>query len=259
MKIFLFVVGNRIAATADAEIEKLLDGLYEAHLTLDEFDPFKVGRIRRAIEQLKQSNRVQADCFTASLEGILCNYEGAQVAIDNIKANRAFDKATVEQFRLDSNFLYASKARELASDALRVHTNHDQIFFSCVTIGAFQTICDAIDRANEERRVILANSVIPLSRKAVAVLQALDVTERDVAACIDVAGEMLRARRLMWLDNAPNVHITGDAVGEPGIALDYKLAVNPADAASLTWELCERLIDRDLYRLGVTIGFVGVR
>lgn len=248
-------------ASIDRELTQALEALFLSHETFNEVDRLRILRVRSLIEQLQKTDRIEADIAAIDFETFFVNYEGAKRAIRNIAALGAKSKAVLTEFRVESNFLNATHALALAPKAISSPENYGlgQIFMSCVSIGAFQTVVDAVESANKEQRVITNDGCIPLARKAASVLRRLGVSEGDVAACIDVAGAMLQERRILWLNPTPDIHVVGDPEGEPGIAMEFRLPVSPAQASEMTWEWCEKLIDGDLYRPGVTFGFVGVR
>lgn len=248
-------------ASIAQELSKALEVLYGSHKTFLEVDPYEISRIRSLIEQLQKVDRIKADIKTTDLETFFLNYEGAKRAIKNIAALGGRDEAASTDFRIESNFLNATNALGLSAKVISSPGNYGlgTLFMSCMSIGAFQTVVDAVESANKEQRVITNNGCIPIARKAASVMNRLGVSDAEVAACIDVAGAMLQARKILWLNQTPDIHIVGDKEGEPGIAMEFRIPVSAAQASDMTWEWCEKLIDANLYRAGVTFGFIGVR
>ena len=248
-------------ASIDRELTLALEALFRSHETFHEVDRLKISRIRSLIEQLQKVDRIEADIATADLETFFLNYECVKRAIRNIAALGAKNKAELTEFRTESNFLNATLALALSAKAISSpgEDGLGKIFMSCVSIGAFQTVVDAVESANKEQRVIMSDGCIPIARKAASELNRLGVSEAEVAACIDVSGAMLQERKILWLNPTPDIHVVGDAEGEAGIAMEFRLPVSAAQASDMTWEWCDKLIDADLYRAGVTFGFVGVR
>jgi hypothetical protein len=95
---------------------------------------------------------------------------------------------------------------------------------------------------------------LQLAEKASVALERLGVDEGELRSMMDVAGELLRRERMMWLGGAPDVTVL---INDHAVAVNYRLDASPQLAASLTWELAEALITRDLMRYGVTVGFIG--
>ncbi len=255
------MVNRATPATIHDELRDLLEELFSSSVPFQEADGFKIRRIRSLIEQLQKTDRIDADRATADFETYFVNYGAAMRAVRNIAALGAIGEAALVEFRVEANFLNSTRALELSRRALAAPGEHSlgRLFFSCVSIGAFQTVVDTVDASIKEQRVIKNDACIPLSRKAASVLRTLGVTDADVAACIDVAGTMLQDRKLLWLSKAPDVHVVGADGGEPGLAMEFRLPVSAAQASEMTWEWCSKLIDSDLYKDGVTFGFVGVR
>lgn len=248
-------------ASIDRELTLALEALFLSHETFQEVDRLKLLRVRSLIEKLQKTDRIEADIAATDFETFFVNYEGARRAIKNIAALGATGKAELTEFRVESNFLNGTRALELSAKAIASPGDYGlgKIFMSCVSVGAFQTVVDAVESANKEQRVIMNDGCIPIARRAASVLSRLGVSEAEVAACIDVAGAMLQERKILWLNPTPDIHVVGDAEGEPGIAMEFRLPVTAAQASDMTWEWCGKLIDADLYRAGVTFGFVGVR
>lgn len=248
-------------ASVDRELTLALEALFRSHETFHEVDRLRILKIRSLIERLQKVDRIEADIATADFETFFLNYEFAKRAVRNIAALGAKSTAELTEFRLEANFLNATLALALSAKAISAPGDYGlgKIFTSCMSIGAFQTVVDAVESANKEQRVIMNDGCIPTARKAASVLNRLGVSEAEVAACIDVAGVMLQERKILWLNPTPDIHVVGDEEGEPGIAMEFRLPVSAAQATDMTWEWCDKLIDADLYRAGVTFGFVGVR
>lgn len=255
------MVIKAVPVSVDRELTLALKTLFRSYLTFHEVDRLKISRIRSLIEQLQKIDRIEADVATADFETFFVNYEGAKRAVRNIAALGAKNKAALTEFRIEANFLNATSALGLSAKAITSPEDYSlgKIFMACVSIGAFQTAVDGIEFANKEQRVITNDGCIPIARKAASVLKRLGVSDAEVAACIDVAGAMLQERKILWLNQTPDVHVVGDTDGEPGIAMEFRLPVSAAQASDMTWEWCDKLIDADLYRAGVTFGFIGVR
>ena len=255
------MVNKAAPASIDRDLTLALEALFRSHETFREVDDLKISKIRLLIERLQKVNRIEADIAAADLETFFVNYDAAKRAVRNIAVLGDKNKAELTDFRIESNFLNATRALAFSAKAISSPGDYSlgKIFMSCISIGAFQTVERAVESANKEQRVIMNDGCIPIARKAASVLNRLGVSEAEVAACIDVAGVMLQERKILWLNPSPDIHVVGEAEGEPGIAMEFRLPVSPAEASDMTWEWCDKLIDADLYRAGVTFGFVGVR
>ena len=255
------MVINAATATISQELKNMLEALFSSHETLHEVDKLKISRIRSLIEKLQAVDRIDADKAAADFETFFLNYEGAMRAIRNIEALGARDEAIINAFRIEANFLNATRALSLSKKAISSpgNANLGRVFFSCLSIGAFQTVVDAVESANKEQRVIMNEGCIAISRRAASVLDRLGVSQEEVAACIDVAGSMIQERKMLWLNQAPDIYVVGDGGGDLGIAMEFRLPISASQASDMTWEWCEKLTEADLYKAGVTFGFVGVR
>ena len=240
------MVINAATATISQELKNMLEALFSSHETLHEVDQLKISRIRSLIEKLQAVDRIDADKAAADFETFFLNYEGAMRAIRNIEALGARDEAIINAFRIEANFLNAARALSLSKKAISSpgNANLGRVFFSCLSIGAFQTVVDAVESANKEQRVIVNGGCIAISRRAASVLDRLGV---------------IQERKMLWLNQAPDIYVVGDGGGDLGIAMEFRLPISASQASDMTWEWCEKLTEADLYKAGVTFGFVGVR
>ena len=87
----------------------------------------------------------------------------------------------------------------------------------------------------------------------------LGVSDAQLAAMLDVAGEKLRADHLLWMDKRPDITVLAADQGGPAMAFEYRVDVTPAVAAQMTWDLAEALVTRDLNRPHIAVGFLGTR
>lgn len=242
-------------------LQNELRDLFDSNIPFEEASEFKVRLIRSLISKLGRDLRLEADKAAVDLETYFVDYDAAMRAVRNIGANGAPMEEAVCEFRVSTNFLKATNAHKLAPRVFTEPNGTDRIDLirSCVAVGLFQTAATAVEAANKEQRVITADRSVPISKRASAAMGKLGVKDADIAACIDVIGEMLLARKLLWLNRAPDILVTGDETGEPSLAMEFRLPISAASAAELNWELVERLVDADLFRPGVTFGFIGVR
>ncbi|UVH54695.1 hypothetical protein NWF24_17770 [Variovorax paradoxus] len=82
----------------------------------------------------------------------------------------------------------------------------------------------------------------------------LGVPDEAFARVLDIAGDLMRERGLLWLDRAPRFSFD-EEMGCPGIR--YRLEVTPEEAAEMDAEFIDRVVAADLDRLPLTVGFVG--
>lgn len=77
------------------------------------------------------------------------------------------------------------------------------------------------------------------------------ISEQHLQAVLDVAGEVLRSRRLFHANTGPVVRCSGDAV-----LYQIRVGVPADEAARLTLEVIDRMIDQDLDAPGLYFSFI---
>jgi hypothetical protein len=126
------------------------------------------------------------------------------------------------------------------------------------------SISAVVDQATAAGRTISdeANMSIVMARAAARALQLTGHTEDELAAILDVAGEVQRESGLLWLESGPDViALTGEESEEsgPGVHYYFRMDVTPSEAAAMSGEIGWRLVNRGLVRSGLTVSHVGTR
>lgn len=81
------------------------------------------------------------------------------------------------------------------------------------------------------------------------------VPDEQYARVLDIAGDVMRAHSLLWLDRAPRYSFD-DEMACPGIR--YRLEVTPEEAVEIGFEFIDRLLAEDLDHIPLSVGFIGV-
>lgn len=216
--------------------------------------------LRRDIERGRAEHRVTADRNECDLETWLLNYNRCLEIVANIQANGAIDLARIASLQLNANFLYAAKAQSLVAEVFDNPCDWDyhRIISSAVTVGAFSEIALGIKKAQLDSRAITVTKLIPIALKASETLAELGISDAQVALCLDVAGEVMRSRRMLWMGSGPDIYVVPASSGTPAVSIEYRVPISAVDASSMSWELTEKIVDRDLYVPGLSVGFLGV-
>jgi hypothetical protein len=188
-------------------------------------------------------------------------------ALKMVAKARQLKASGVERVELNvlSNLGFASRALAQARAKMRPgQPDLSSMFGGAVAAGAIETVDRAINDANTAGQALssIANEIIPLVRNAAAALRASGHTEDQLAAVLDVAGEVLREHRLLWLDDMPQVFVrmgTDDVAADsaPGLHYLYRVDLTPAEAAALGGEVGWRLVDLDLVFPALTVSVLG--
>lgn len=128
------------------------------------------------------------------------------------------------------------------------------LFSLGLTVCSFDHMIAGASTA-EGAQMELDKSALRVAEKGAAVLARNGVTESDLLSVVDVAGEVLRRHRLFWLDENPVIRSYSDDEGA-GLLYQLKVGVSSSEAASLTDEVIELLIDRDIDVPGISFSFI---
>lgn len=123
-----------------------------------------------------------------------------------------------------------------------------------VAVGFFQRALELLEQVMLAKLELPEEFNVNMVKCAADVLKAQNVNDDLCAQVVDAAGEVMRARKLFWLDQSP-VYTINEVSRTVG--LQYRVAVDHAEAASMTMETAEKLIERDLDTLPFYVTFLG--
>jgi hypothetical protein len=162
-----------------------------------------------------------------------------------------------------ANLGFASRGLAHARQSMRAGmADVSPMFGAALAVGAFTTITRIVDEtpAASQMLAAIANPSIEVARRGAKALALAGCTEDDLARVLDVAGEVLREWRLLWLDPQPGFialdGTEGDG-GAPGVHVSYRVDVSPTEAAKMESEVANRLAERDFMPIGVSVSFIG--
>lgn len=213
----------------------------------------------RECDRLQTVDALSAGLFKSALLAAAGRREEAEKQLDNVAVLGAPQEARIWRMGALSNLGYASEALSYAAEALtdRGGSSFVGVAFYVISAGGFQTIVDAIRVATEKQESLVGlEKVINLVRDTANVLSRLNLSDADVAAALSVAGELMRERHLTWLHKRPDIIVFDDAAQHLGVTLNYRVLAEVDDVVEMNWELAGRLVDRDLVKPGLTVGFL---
>lgn len=207
-------------------------------------------------------NDPSAELLEAALNTLLVDYNSALNALNRYARNHDPSLIAELQLRLNANFLFASRAAHYLEEAFspRASDSFASVAISAYAIGAFRWISNGVQLATEQSRTIMPIKELEVSRACANALDALNVTDEQVLACLDIAGTLMREQKINWLGQTPNVFVVPPSADDsPAVAMQYRLAISSEEAASLNNQLIDRLIESDLIVPCFTVSFAGVR
>lgn len=209
--------------------------------------------------QLQKVDVVAASYRKSQLHHLAGDLDGAEYWAQNVIKNGSEIDGIETLCTANANLGYVSRASVHFENLLRVQNGRVNASLALtIACGSFAAASTAAQRLLKAGGRVEREDIIMIADASRNALDSLGVPEGHLRAMMDQAGELLRSRRLLWLNESPQVLSSknGDA---PFVALNYRLDVSPAEAAEMTWELAERLVSLDLMPNSVTVAFIGER
>lgn len=216
--------------------------------------------LRQSLSEIARTNVRFADIrrsYLASLSGKKADFEAA---VKNLEANNHKADALLENYGHLLNHGYASQAFEYALTVIenRHITMAMDVFSAVVTNGGFQLVNNYVCTASDRQESLHARPVFQKVKEVVQVMEQLNICDMDIVKMKDVAGEILREHNRVWAGDSTHVTTLNAEQGGPQLLIEYFVGVTPAEAAQMSWDLAERLIDRELDKAGVCLNFLGI-
>ena len=199
------------------------------------------------------------------LSGILACLDGDIAEVDRcFSAARHLKEPHVDAQHLYtlSNLGYAMRTLSMAKTVINPQREDLSDYVRAATcIGGVVTAWEAVQTATANKMVLasVANAAIDVARRSSSALKLVGRSEDELVAVIDVAGEILRSRKLLWLGSSPDVIALDGSEGDesaPGVHYLFRVEVDKAEAAEMNDQLVSALVDRDLDRPGLSVSFL---
>lgn len=224
------------------------------------FDPSEFQMLRWTDELRKLTKADAKEAYR--WQAMLHHMTGNSVEMENSLLNAS--KLGLHSSEIATDYLTAYANLTMASKALpHYHTGVDirngNILDNInvgVAVGLFQRANELLEQATAAKLELPKEFNMDLVKSAAHVLRAKNVTDNVCAQVVDAAGEVLRGRGLFWLGQSP-VLILNEV--NHTVGLEYRVAVDYAEAALMTMETAEKLIDRDLDTQPFYVTFLGAK
>lgn len=223
---------------------------------------FQRASLLRDIETIQKTDAQNAFLLRSILATLDGDIDEAERNVECARKLNAPGAAQQHLFAL-SNLGYAARALHVARTEMRPGVPElSNMIRAVMPVGIAQTAARVIDEAQLASQALCAagNLAIDMARRIARSLELAGRTEDELVAILDVAGEAMRAKQLLWLDRMPHVITLTGAEGDdcaPGVHYLYRVAVSPREAAAMTSDIGWKLIERELDRPGLSVAFVG--
>lgn len=242
-----------IANEINAEIGPLL--LNHGHvLAMD--DPLWI-RLVDLCDKLQRVDVFAGSRLKSDLYFLAGDYQQAEYYAQNIIKNGNRTLGVCQLLATFGNSGFATRGAALLSECLAVELGQiNNVALHSTSCAGFLEIVNAAESLRRAGGTFEQGELLMKAERAIAALEVLGVPQSRLQAMMDEAGSLLRANKLLWLNDTVDV-ITSSPGSSPFVSMRYRLAVSPARAAEMTWELAEKLAEKDLIASGVSVAFVG--
>ncbi len=167
----------------------------------------------------------------------------------------------VKPYQMAVNMLVAYCNLGYGSKALQVFRDHVDIAYANIGdtiwltpgVGAFKYMKHLMEQA-KRGNVELPQTNLALSQSVADLLALSDVSDDDCAQVIDVAGEVMRKRKIFWLGDMAEFVLDHESAS---VLMRFSVDASYQDASAMSTESVELLIDRNLDALPFMIDFIG--
>lgn len=225
----------------------------------DAYDRVIYQRLLKDCDTLQATDVVDASLLRAFLSSTIGNFDETERWIKNAERNGGRALARVTRITHFVNHGFATQALALVDQAFDNRCGQPlmQEAARVAAIGAFGKIVTAVVQSQANGEVLQMTNLYATSLKATEIAGVLGVTDANIAAMIDVAGELLRENKLLWQNSLPDLTLLDATQGGPSLGIEYRVDLPPQQAVQLGWRLSEQLIERGLDRPGVYVDFLG--
>ena len=209
-----------------------------------EHDVFWFNRLKQDAERLLKIDPADGHIALAALMQLKWDEDKASYHVRCAKTARPTIGTTTQEVALLSNFGRFSKASPLLEEALDPRNGFFvDNYLAALSCGAFRAASANLRKAID-MEINLPDLPVDAVNKAINVLSAAEITDEQTAMALDVAGEILRERKLFWIGESVEVNVDDDPGHLPTVFFTFRIRETAEIAASMTYELYERLFER---------------
>lgn len=250
-----------IALTLGEELHRDFDEFHETVESWDHYDLARFADLHRRAVELSKTNVEAGNLLLAKLGSVLGNTEEVERWCRNLEHNNFRVQALHMRFQHYVNTGYATKGQELFASVIanRSDQNLVHLLHGAIAIGAFNAAFNALEQANMRKEKIGSSDFIQKIKSNNSVVVELGLEDSRIGRMFDEAGAILREVHMNWSSYDLSIIALTRSSGGPAMSVEWPVAVTPAEAARLTWELTDRLVEKDLDIPGFSVGFLGTK
>lgn len=202
----------------------------------------------RSAEKLASADAYASSIQRAMVQHLTGDLDGARHWLLNARKWPADPHSWGTEAVILSNLGYFSHATQV----LMSLGKHERPHYASMLVlcGAFSAVLDAVP-GTEVAETEAGRNAVSLSSQCMMTLERLNVTEAQVRAMLDIAGEVLRNHKLFFAGEDPVVRAIDD-----GLLYQLRVSTAPELAAEMTDEVINRLVEKDLDAPGLAFSFI---
>lgn len=243
-------------ATIAQRIGNQINTAMIAMTTFFEPNEFRILRWSDELNQLMKANAMEGYRWQAILHHMTGNVGGMELSMQNAS------RLGLQPSDFSGNLLIGYANLTMATKALPHYQSGIDVKYGNISGGLSTGLAVGLfQRANEllEQLGLAALSApkevnMDKVKLATQVLRSQGVTDELCATVVDAAGEVLRERKLFWLDQSPEYFVNDMSCT---VGLQYRVSVDHSEAALMTMQTAEKLIERNLDTLPFYVTFLG--
>lgn len=226
---------------------------------LDSDDPRLVQWNDEAEQCLQaKGNRAKVHEVKAILAHMIGDIDFAERCLTRAETNGASDIAlSATRVAIYLNLGFAGKALEVGRQWFHVgRLNLSQGLPKVIGSGGFKFAAEMLDAAQAAKIDCSPISQYDAILKIATAAKMNVYSDAQYAKVLDLAGEIMRANRLFWLDLEPRISFDAemDCAG-----IRYRVDVTPEVASELNSQLTDKIVEADLTVIPLTVRFIGVQ
>ena len=244
-------------ATIKNDIFRELDDLTKSMSNFMNESDFRFLQLLKNLDKLAKVDAVSASEGRALLYAVAGNIQKMDYWLNNMDKLGSKSQSFHSEFRGCVNLGLFSRAARIFPEIISIEQQNIKnllnLGLTCASFGTMLSRAEAASRANLELPD-MARQTLDTAMQSKAALDKLGISEQDVQAVLDIAGEILREKKLFW-QNLVHISIIDS---EEGVGLLYQLevCVDIPTASSMTDDVLMRMVDRDLDKPGIAFSFL---
>lgn len=250
-----------VAASIAQELCDAFDNFQDSVASWDNYDEARYSEIHAKAEALCKIDVEGGNLILAKLGSVIGNDAEVERWCRNLEYNHYKDTATHMRFHHYVNMGYATKGQNLLKSVIERRSDQDllHLMHGVMAIGAFTAAKNALQDAEMRKEQLVSNDFVEKIKSTHHVVAELGIEDTHLAQMFDEAGAILRAAHRNWASYELSIIAIPRTAGGPALSVEWPVQVSPSEAARLTWELTDRLVEKDLDRPGFSLGFLGVK